>query len=78
MNPFGEGSEWNGDSVISKLIHPFQDGYFTGIYMGQLLNTSPTPQETVSRIRRVLKAGGLFVVDVRTLVNGTITTVNQG
>jgi SAM-dependent methyltransferase len=58
------GVEWRQCHIEADPI-PFQDGYFTGIYMGQLLeHFTYSPRKPFQEIRRVLKPGGLFVVDV--------------
>jgi SAM-dependent methyltransferase len=58
------GVEWHQCQIEADPI-PFPDGYFTGVYMGQLLeHFTYSPRKPFQEIRRVLKPGGLLVVDV--------------
>jgi SAM-dependent methyltransferase len=44
---------------------PFPDEHFIGVYMGQLLeHFTYSPRKPFQEMRRVLKSGGLLVVDV--------------
>jgi len=66
-----ERSIWTKLGVLWHRCHieadpiPFPDGYFSGVYMGQLLeHFTYSPRKPFEEIRRVLKPGGLLVVDV--------------
>jgi SAM-dependent methyltransferase len=58
------GVEWQQCHIEADLI-PFPDEHFIGVYMGQLLeHFTYSPKKPFEEIRRVLKPGGLLVVDV--------------
>lgn len=58
------GIEWKQCHIEGDPI-PFPDGHFGGVYMGQLLeHLTYSPKKPFGEIRRVLKPGGLLVVDV--------------
>jgi len=58
------GVEWRQCHIEADAI-PFPDEYFIGVYMGQLLeHFTYSPKKPFEEIRRVLKPGGLLVVDV--------------
>jgi SAM-dependent methyltransferase len=58
------GVEWRPCHIEADPI-PFPDDYFTGVYMGQLLeHFTYSPRKPFQEIRRILKPGGLLVVDV--------------
>lgn len=58
------GVEWRQCHIEADPI-PFPDEHFSGVYMGQLLeHFTYSPRKPFEEIRRVLKPGGLLVVDV--------------
>ena len=58
------GVEWRQCHIEAEPI-PFPNDYFTGVYMGQLLeHFTYSPRKPFQEIRRILKPGGLLVVDV--------------
>ncbi len=58
------GVEWHRCQVEADPI-PFPDNSFMGVYMGQVLeHFTYSPRKPLAEIRRVLKPGGLLVVDV--------------
>ena len=58
------GIEWHNCNVEVDPL-PFPDNEFTGIYMGQILeHFTYSPKKPFSEILRVLKPGGILVVDV--------------
>ncbi|MGE5841427.1 MAG: class I SAM-dependent methyltransferase [Deltaproteobacteria bacterium] len=58
------GVEWRQCHIEGDPI-PFPDGHFSGVYMGQLLeHFTYSPRKPLEEIWRVLKPGGLLVVDV--------------
>lgn len=58
------GVEWRQCHIEADPI-PFPDDHFSGVYMGQLLeHFTYSPRKPLEEIRRVLKPGGLLVVDV--------------
>jgi SAM-dependent methyltransferase len=58
------GIEWRQCHIEADPI-PFPDEHFSGVYMGQLLeHFTYSPRKPFQEMRRVLKSGGLLVVDV--------------
>lgn len=58
------GVEWHRCQIEADPI-PFPDSSFMGVYMGQILeHFTYSPRKPMAEIRRVLKPGGLLVVDV--------------
>lgn len=58
------GVEWRQCHIEADPI-PFPDEHFNGVYMGQLLeHFTYSPRKPFGEIWRVLKPGGLLVVDV--------------
>lgn len=58
------GIEWRFCQVEADPI-PFPDNNFTGVYMGQVLeHFTYSPRKPMEEIRRVLKPGGILVIDV--------------
>jgi SAM-dependent methyltransferase len=58
------GVEWRQCHIEGDPI-PYPDEHFNGVYMGQLLeHFTYSPRRPCEEIRRVLKPGGLLVVDV--------------
>jgi len=58
------GIEWQQCNIEADPL-PFPDGEFSGIYMGQIMeHFTYSPRKPLQEIRRVLKPGGLLVIDV--------------
>jgi len=58
------GIEWHQCQIEADPI-PFPDHTFTGVVMGQILeHFTYSPRRTLMEVRRVLKPGGLLIVDV--------------
>jgi SAM-dependent methyltransferase len=59
-----KGIEWHNCQIEADPI-PFPDNEFMGVYMGQILeHFTYSPRKPFSEIKRVLKPGGILVVDV--------------
>jgi len=57
------GIEWHQCNIEADLL-PFPDCEFSGVYMGQLMeHFTYSPRKPLQEIKRVLKAGGLLVID---------------
>jgi len=64
-------SEWEQLGIDWRQCHieadplPFPEGVFAAVYMGQVLeHFTYSPRKPMQEIHRVLKPGGLFIVDV--------------
>lgn len=58
------GIEWRFCQIEADPI-PFPDNSFDGVYMGQVLeHFTYSPRKPVEEIKRVLKPGGILVIDV--------------
>ncbi|RLB32239.1 MAG: hypothetical protein DRH11_12165 [Deltaproteobacteria bacterium] len=71
LHPLADDSVWEKLGVEFHQCHveadplPFEDNYFMGVTMGQLLeHFTYSPLKPFAEIRRVLKPGGILVVDV--------------
>lgn len=59
-----KGIEWHNVHIEADAL-PFPDNEFMGVYMGQVLeHFTYSPRKPFGEIRRVLKPGGVVVVDV--------------
>lgn len=58
------GIEWHGLNIEADPL-PFPDNEFSGVYLGQILeHFTYSPRKPFNEIFRVMKPGGLIVVDV--------------
>lgn len=58
------GIEWHQLNIEADPL-PFPDSEFSGVYMGQLLeHFTYSPRKPLEEIKRVLKPGGLMIIDV--------------